>query len=194
MQKPVGYDTAQTKEFTGTKFPPAGPYVFGILRAECHKTKTSGRDAITLTLDIAKGDFKNFFRGRTDQADGKDKYLKYMQLVDGDSVAYFKGMIKAIEESNQGFKFDFDESKLHRKLVGGMIRDKEIIGNDGTSFMYPEVAFLCSVKTAESGNLTIPQAKKAKQPNNPLQGFQDDDSQYPPQASFPDQNSEDCPF
>lgn len=188
MQKPAGYDTAQAKDGSGVQFPHAGPYVFGIIRAECHKTKTNNRDAITLIVDIAKGEFKNFFRSRTDRADGKEKYLKFTQVIDGDSTPYFKGLIKSIEESNQGFIFDFDEKKLSRKLIGGMIVDKEIIGDDGVPFFYPEISFLCSVASAESGKLKIPQPKKAKTTSSST-GYQDD-SQYPPQG-FPD---EDCPF
>lgn len=49
--------------------------------------------------------------------DGSDK--------DNRTKSYFKGCITAIEESNPGYKFNFDERTLDNKLVGIIFRDEE---------------------------------------------------------------------
>ena len=156
MNKPTGYDGAKTASF-GFNNPSAGPYVLGVAAAILGRTKDGSKEKITLSLDIAKGDFKNFYRDLSDKQ-GKDCFLKYDQLTEGEkSLPYFKGMITAIEESNQGFVFNFDEKTLTRKLVGAMLQEKHYINKLSQRKSILKIAFLCSVAKAESGTLKIPE-------------------------------------
>ena len=159
MQKPQGYETAETKEYQGFNSPTPGAYILGIISAEVTQSK-SGNNMLVLSLDIADGEFKGHYRRKQEQFGG-NKLLKHRRVVDTEkSLPYFKGDIKAIENSNLGFKFDFDERKLKGKLVGGMLGEKEFEGRDGEIATTLELSFLCSVDKVRSGELKPPKIKR----------------------------------
>jgi len=185
MQKPNGYDTSEPKEFTGFNRPEAGAYVLGIVSAEERKTK-KGDNMIVLCLDIAEGEFKGHYRELSSKF-GKDRLLKHYRVIDRpESTPYFKGDIKAIEESNRGYKFNFDESTLRGKFVGGMLCEEEYLAPDGDTKTSLKVGFLCSVDKAKSGTLKTPAIKKLKT------GSDYQTTSTP--SSGNDSNSDDLPF
>lgn len=120
MRKPQGYDEAPTYTGSFPQLPPGG-YICRIKKAAVTTTRT-GKEQMVLMIDIADGDYKGFFQQAFDRNTQSDKKWpnggQYRQLTEGNSLPYFKGMITAIEESNSGFKFDFDEKKLTGKMVG----------------------------------------------------------------------------
>lgn len=181
MQKPNAYDSVSAKQFSGSPNPVApGAYVLGIVKAEI-TTSSNKNEMLVLSLDIAKGEYHGRFRELSDNVQ-KDCLLKHYRLTDSEtSLPYFKGDIKAIEESNQGFVFNFDEKTLRGKLVGGMLAEEEYEKKDGTIGTSLKVAFLCSVATAESGKLQIPKKKEICKSHN----VYDDE---------PPLNDEDLPF
>jgi len=139
MQKPQGYDGAQARQ-PGQSGPPAGPYVMKIVSAEI-RFSSNNNEMLVMEMDIASGEFAGAYKKRSDTA-GARKYQVYRQLTEGDHLPYFKGAIKAIEESNKGFTFDFDESKLVGKLVGASLREEEYKKDDGTIGVATKPAFL----------------------------------------------------
>ena len=159
MQKPQGYETAEVREYQGFNTPAPGAYILGIVSAEATQSK-SGNDMLVLSLDIADGEFKGHYRRKQEQFGGS-KLLKHRRVINTEnSLPYFKGDIKAIEKSNNGFKFDFDESKLRGKFVGGMLGEKEFEGRDGEVATTLEISFLCSVEKVRRGDLAIPKIKR----------------------------------
>jgi hypothetical protein len=159
VNKPTGYDQAEAKSFSGGKPVPPGAYVLEILKAESKKA-TTGNDMLVLTLDIAKGEYARKFTEISDDRK-HDCYLKHRRVTNTEgSLPYFKGDIKAIEESNPGYKFDFDESTLRGNFVGAMLAEEEYEKKDGTIGTSLKIAFLCSVATAESGKLQVPKKKE----------------------------------
>lgn len=171
MNKPNGYDTTQPAQMGEFHNVPAGPYVLGIVKAEITKTKKTGAEMMVLTLDIAKGDDKNYYRALSLKLN-RDCYMKYNQLTEGEkSVPYFKGMIKAIEESNSGYVFNFDENTLKGKFVGAMLREKRYYNQAGELKSILEIGFLCSVAKAESGELKLmPPIEPESRPQQQEQG------------------------
>lgn len=160
MQKPNSYDSAKAKQFSGSPYPvEPGAYVFGIVKSEVTKS-SNDNEMLVLYLDIAKGEYQGKFREMSDNVQ-RDCLLKHYRVTDTEgSLPYFKGDIKSIEESNQGFVFNFDEKTLRGKLVGGMLSEEEYEKKDGTIGTSLKIAFLCSVATAESGKLKIPKKKE----------------------------------
>lgn len=158
MYKPNGYDSVEAKEFTGFNSPSAGAYVFGICDAE-ERTSKNGNPMLVLHLDIAEGEFKGNY-SELSKRFSKDRLLKHYRVLSDENSGYVKGDVKAIEESNRGFKFNFDEKTLRGKLVGGMLQEEEYLANDGTVKTSLKVAYLCSVEKARSGSLKPMQPKK----------------------------------
>jgi hypothetical protein len=160
MLKPEGYDNTPENTIGEYQKPSAGAVVFKILRAK-DELSANNRPMLVLYLDIAKGEFVNHFKKLYDFLKDKNPDVKWpcihRRCQNGDQISYLKGDIKAIEESNPGFKFNFDEKTLLGKLVGGMLGEREI-NAEGKTILEPRC--LCSVERAESGKLTAPAKKK----------------------------------
>jgi hypothetical protein len=153
MQKPENYDQTEAKQFSANERPPAGAYVMRIVNAK-EEISSNNRPMLVLALDITHGPFTNNFKKLNDYLKGLNPESKWpcvnRRCTDGNQIEYFKGDIKAIEESNEGFKFNFDEKTLIGKTVGCMLGEKEI-NEDGKTILEPR--YLCSVKKAISGEL-----------------------------------------
>jgi hypothetical protein len=159
MQKPSGYDSTEAKQGGQFDKPKAGAYVMKILKAQEVMSKTN-RPMLVLLLDIATGEHAGNFRKLFDFLQSKNPDSKwpcvYRRCMDGEQTSFFKGDIKAIEESNPGFKFNFDEKTLAGKLVGCALGEKE---TDSTGKIILEPRFLCSSKKAASGEIKAPALK-----------------------------------
>lgn len=153
MIKPQGYDEAQA--FTGDyqALPPGG-YVCIIKNARETKT-ASGRDALELLVDVIDGDHAGYFQRQYDAMEtDKKKWAnggRILQLVDGSSLPYFKGLITNIEKSNGNFKFDFDEKKLKGLLVGCIFGREQYRKNDGSLAFATKVFRTASVQRIAEG-------------------------------------------
>ena len=159
MLKPEGFDQVETQAMGEYSKPTAGPCVMKILSAKEEMSKNS-RPMLVLYIDIADGEFKDHFKNLFAFLKSRNANAKWpcvhRRCTDGDQIGYFKGDIKAIEESNAGFKFNFDENTLKNKLVGCMLGEKEYT-SDGKIFLEPR--FLCSAEKAKSGTMTTPKTK-----------------------------------
>jgi hypothetical protein len=157
MRKPDGYDGAEAKN-AGFREPVAGPCILGIIRATAGKSD-NGNPQLTIELDIADGPFKNFYREKSERFN-QSWYLKHWQGTEGKSIPYFKGLIVAIEESNPGYKFDFNEATLSRKLIGGNLREEEYAKKDGSIGVRMKIAYLCSLQSVTTGGHKVLPTKK----------------------------------
>jgi hypothetical protein len=162
MRKPDNYDQSEAIE-GGFREPHAGPCILGIVKADVQKNR-NGEQQLVLFLDIADGEFKNYYRRQTERFN-KSRYLRFYQNTEGKGLPHFKGIIRAIEEANPGFTFDWNESSLSRKKIGGNLRDEEYVRtNDGTIGTSLRVAYLCSIKSIEAGeHKVLPVRKLAPQ-------------------------------
>lgn len=133
MQKISDWDSVQAAgEFEPLE---VGGHTCKILKAEATTTK-SGRQAVRLYFDIVDGNQAGYFRKMFDNDDRQDKKWpmggQYLQLTEGKSLPYFKGMLTSIEKSNSGYKWDWDEKKLAGKLFGGLFGREQYEKRDGT--------------------------------------------------------------
>jgi hypothetical protein len=158
MGKPDGWDDAPAVQ-GGFNNPVPGAYVFGIIYAE-EKMSSNNNKMLVLSLDIIEGQYKNFYNEKSKRA-SKDCLLVHRRITEGESsLPYYKGDVKSIEESNAGFKYDFDSAKLRGKIVGGTLREEEYLAKDGTVKSSVKIAFLCSADKARKGEVKAPEKKK----------------------------------
>lgn len=133
MVKPNGFDEAQaiTGEFEAL---PAGGYVCKIIRAELTVSQR-GAEMLRIAIDISGGEYDGYFRKMFDRRRINNPDAKwpcqYYQLTQGDHVGRLKGMLQNIEASNDGWKWNWDESELAGKLCGGRFQEEEYRGSDG---------------------------------------------------------------
>ena len=143
MNKPTGYDQA-TAQTGGFEQLPPGAYNC-VIKAAYESQSNSGKNMLQLCVDIADGDFKEYFKNQygRDQRYGDAKWRgTYYQLTEGDSLGYFKGLIQDIEDSNPGYKFNFDENTLAGKKIGGVF-GREQYKNQAGELKFAVKCFYC---------------------------------------------------
>ena len=135
--KPIkDFDKIEAKGMDDFRGLPIGAYECVIMDARVNHNEQSGKDTFKVSVDIASGEFKDYFRKMYENDTRIDRKwnnnaVKYLSYT-GDNVAYFKGFIKTIENSNVGYTWDWDETKLKGKKVCGVFQYEEYEKQDGT--------------------------------------------------------------
>jgi hypothetical protein len=167
MQKPNGYDDTQafTGEFETLK---PGGYICKIIQAK-EDTTSTGKPVLIIIFDIAEGEYKEIFKRRFDAAKKRNADAKwkgiFRQLTEGNSTKFFKGMLTSIEESNPGYKFNFDENTLKGKLFGGIFGREQYQKNNGDYAWDTKCQSVRSIATIRKGAFEIPADKYAVKPS-----------------------------
>lgn len=166
IKKPSDWEAATAYTGETTAQLPKGGYVLKIEAAKV--INVGGAEQLVLLFDIAEGDFKGFYRERyeNDKKSAKDpktvkwkgQYRQFTTKKDGTTNNWFKGLITSIEKSNN-FTFDFDESQLIGKLVGGIFGVEEFEGQDGKKVKTVKMLQARSVDVIRSGDYVIPEDK-----------------------------------
>lgn len=120
-------------EFRGL---PIGAYECIIKDARINHNEQSGKDTFKVSVDIASGEYKDYFQKMYENDTRIDRKwnnnaVRYLAFT-GDNVAYFKGFITTVENSNVGYTWDWDETKLKGKKVCGVFQYEEYEKQDGT--------------------------------------------------------------
>lgn len=130
------FDKVEAKGMEDFKALPIGAYECVIKDARINHNEQSGKDTFKVSIDIASGEYKDYFQ-KMYEADTRidrkwnNNAIRYL-AYEGDNVAYFKGFIKTIENSNVGYTWDWDETKLKGKKVCGVFQYEEYEKQDGT--------------------------------------------------------------
>lgn len=135
MEKINNWDEIEAKGMEDFRTLPIGAYECVIKEANIHKSEQSGKESFRVAVDIASGEYKEYYQNRYDNNTNSDKkwdnnatrYLAYQ----GDNIAYFKGFITCVENSNPGYKWDWDETKLVGKKICGVFQYEEYENQEG---------------------------------------------------------------
>ena len=143
---------ASTDDFK--KLPPGG-YICAILDAE----DVPEKEYLKIVYDIAAGEYADYYSDDW----GKDNlwaHTIYRSYKDGKPAGMFKSFINAVEESNKGYKWAFDEKTLKGKLIGIVLGEEEYVGNDGSIKTRLKDRSVKSVQDIEDKRFRIPKLKK----------------------------------
>ncbi len=177
-------DYEQTQGYGDFQQLPKGGYVLKILGVELNENSIG--QYVKISCDIAEGDYKGFFTNdyKTQQSEDKKWHCNYLLNVpnddgsqqDGWTKRRFKTFTEALEESNNGYHFDWDEQKFKGKLVGGLFNFREYKKNDGSIGKYINLAQFCSIEKIRSGKFRVPEDKplsssKQQKPRTDSNGF-----------------------
>ncbi len=174
MEKVKGYDEAQaiTGEYEKLE---AGGYICKIKSAKEEKSK-SGKRMLVIALDILEGDKKDFFKKRFDEDTRAEKKWPagaiYRQMLEGEKAAGFlKGLMTSLEDSNDGFKWDWDEKKLANLKCGAIFGEEEYEKLDGSVGTSTKVKFIRTVQAIKEGKFKVPEIKKLPQKGEAFEDF-----------------------
>ena len=141
MRQVAGYDGVRGSTGAFERIE-AGGYVCVIRRAYEEMTKRGNQPMLVIEFDVAEGKYRDYFkddyerrqRNATGYAQVKWRGTYYQMVLDKDGNAntFFKGMMEAIEQSNPGYKWNWDERSLAGKRIGVIFRDEEYLKSDGS--------------------------------------------------------------
>ena len=171
MKKPNNWENVQaSREFTPL---PAGGYICKIMGAKVKEYNSNGSsfERLEIALDITEGAFKDFYKQDFENQNTEDKKWKgvlrlYVPKDDGSekdewTKSRLKATTDAIEDSNSGFHWDWDESKLKNKIVGCIFRNEEWEFNGKTGIKAQPFKFI-STDLVREGKFKIPEDKLLK--------------------------------
>jgi len=186
MKRYDGYDKAEA--YTGEyKTLELGGHIC-VIKKVTSEEKDYGT-LLRIGFDIAEGEHKGFYQRQFDRKKETNPDAKwqgmYYQTIKQDDLKYFKGFITAIENSNNGFKWDWDETKLKGKIFGGVFGEEEYQKNDGTIGKSVKCRFVRSAEQVRKG-VEVPEIKKLK--------GNDAHSSYSSGHSYADNDDDELPF
>ena len=160
--KAVDLSNIQEPQSEFKKVVPGG-YVIGITRVEDHPDK----EYLLIEYDIAEGELKNYYydlNARMGFWGGS-----FVKSYKDKALGFFKQFIDAVIASNKGYKWDNDERKLVRKLVGAVLQWETYTNRDGEQKEKLAVVQLLPADDIRKGNFTVPERKDTPRATTPAQ-------------------------
>lgn len=157
MKKIGNWDAIQASN--GYSRLPAGGYIVGIKNV----IDVPEKEYLKIEFDIAQGEHKNKYQKEYDNDTRKEKQwpsaaVLYRSYSDK-ALSMFKGFITAVENSNGGYKWNWNEETLKNKLFGAIIGDEEYLNSNGQKRTRSRVVSVRSVSAIKSGDFTVPELK-----------------------------------
>lgn len=182
-------------------------YIAKLLNIEDYPEK----EYLKIYFDIVKGDDKGYFKKQYDGDTRKERKWPnagtFIRSYKDSAASMFKGFINAIEKSNKGYQWNFDEKTLVNKVVGLIIADEQYQNQKGQVRVRNYVAAVRSVETIEKGEYEIPALKElttikdtTAPANDPIPDFGDvfnttpTDTPTPAESENPWDDSDENPF
>jgi hypothetical protein len=184
MKQFNGYSDAKKQaQATGGAKLPAGAYVCKVLGVRYEEGMNGNSDRLVLQFDITEGEQKDFYKEQYEANTSEDKKWKGVVRIyvpnddgsekDGWTKKSFAGWIDAIEKSNSGYSWNWDEQTLKNKEVGIVFGETGTV-IDGKNIVYTEPRFGIEVEKVRSGK--APMAKfKSKNGYGTLKAAPNDD-------------------
>lgn len=196
-----GYEETQAANSMGGEFQklPAGGYEAEVKNVRIGQN-SDGSQRLEILVDITEGEFKGYFKQQFDNSNFEDK--KYKGIVrysipqdngtekDNYKKRFFKGMITSFEESNSGYKWNWNEQSLKGLKIGIYVREKEW-DYKGKHGFFPEIFSVGDIHVIQRGEFEIPKPKylNGSAPSDPVSA-----STSAPAADFSAVEDDDYPF
>lgn len=102
---------------------------------------------ISLEIDIASGEFKDYYQQKYDEKDTSSKFWDDGSTIsfpeepkEDKEKSYFKGLITAIESYNPNYQWNWDEETLKGLKINCNYSLKEYKGSDGNIYTKPQIS------------------------------------------------------
>lgn len=170
------YNGARAEKMTGGTALPAGGYVAVIHSAKVEEYNWGA--VLVVAYDVFEGEHKDHFRKQfADNTDPNKKWKgTYRLTVPNEQSKYFasekrtfNNFIFALEQSNSGYRFDWDERHLKDKLFGALVRNKEFLSDKGEKITTTECGGCTDIFSIRDGSFTPLKDKLLKEESAPAQ-------------------------
>ena len=168
MIKP--YNGAKAAKFSNREPLPRGAYVLQIVGAKVESYDWVQK--LVLAVDVHEGEYKGFFDNDFKNNTNEDRKWRgtYRINVPNEGSQYFashrksfNNLIACLEESNSGYHWDWDETKLKGKLLGGLWGNVEYsFENESKKTITgwkTECRFVTDITSIREGTFKLPEDK-----------------------------------
>ena len=136
MKKIENWNEIEARGMDDFKALPIGAYECKIINAVENHNEQSGKTTLKVMVDIASGEYKDYFKKRYDSNTAIDRKwdnnaTKFLAF-EGENTSFFKGFITIVENSNVGYKWNWEESTLRDKKLVGVFQYEQYEKQDGT--------------------------------------------------------------
>lgn len=149
---------ATTGEFNR---PSAGGYCVEILEVKDFpmNAQTGKGDYLKIDYDICHGEFAGYYTKQNERFGGT-WFANFIRSYKESAVGMFKHFINCVEESNKGYKWNWEENSLVGKYVGVVIGEEEYLKSDGTVGVRLAVKEIKTIDQIVNGQFKVPAIKK----------------------------------
>lgn len=194
-----GYDEAKVnKGSEAFEQLPKGAYVCKILNVREQPNKKGG-SRFDIMFDIAEGEYKDFYSKQYQERKKDNEDAKFpndgiyrLTIPEDDSEDWLKNAFKtfttALEDSNSGYHWDWDEKKWKGKLFGGLFHVKQTEYN-GNIYDHTQLKWVRSAADVREN-------KYGKLPNDKLIDSEKSNPNAPNDdfVNVPDGSADEIPF
>lgn len=155
----------ETQSYRQAEQLPIGGYILEIKDARIEEGKKDMPDTLIISFDIAEGPFAGFYMKNWKNQDGEDKKWKgvyRLRVPNEDGTEYddwrkrsFKTVMECIEDSNEGYSWDWNETTLKGLKIGGVFNQKEYDFNGRRGF-FTQCKRLVTVESITEGTFKQP--------------------------------------
>jgi hypothetical protein len=143
------------------------------------------KEYLQVEYDIATGEFANHFLNLANSFGWWAG--NFIRSYKEKALPFFKGFISSVEDSNAGFKFNYNETKLVGKMIGLVLAEEEYINQNGESRTRMYVSSVHSVQDIKNNAFKVPEKKVLSSKNVSVTNI--------PEAVAPvEAIDEECPF
>ena len=165
--------------------PGNGGYILEIVAVEDvpMNPQTGKGDYLRIDYDIAQGEFKGYYTKQNERFGGGKWFANVNKSYKEKALGMFKHFTNCVEESNPGFKWNWQEQKLVGLRFGATLQEEEYEKQDGSVGTRLVVKDIKTVKQIMDDDFKVPTTKKLDKPTaTPASDFvmlDDPDSQFP---------------
>lgn len=116
------------------------------------------KEYLEVYCDITKGAYANYFS--TLVANGGKDTSRSNRSYKTTALSFFKGFITAIEKTNPGYRWNWDEKTLVGKNVIAVFGEEEYKDNEGNIKVGTKLVEFRSLEAYQQGKITVPELKK----------------------------------
>lgn len=170
---------------------PAGGYVCRIEKCTEKPNKSGSGTHLEILFDVSEGDYRGWFAQDWKAQTREDKFWRGIirqNIPDETSpkfdtqCQFFKRFTNAIEASNDGYHWDWNEAGLKGKLIGVVFGEVERESQRGTRYIVTQADSMTDVEAIRAGKYKVParRALPAAAVPTPTPGFVEvDDGELP---------------
>lgn len=161
-------DYDKTQAFAEYERLPKGGYILTVLAVKLDKWQ-SGDEYLQLSCDISEGDYTSFFAKQYKDDTREDKKWKCNYNLgipkddgserDSWTKRRFKTVMNAFEDSNPGYRWEWNESTLKGKKIGGLFNIRQWEKSDGSIGETTNLAQLTTIENIQNGSYKLPKDK-----------------------------------